>query len=74
MAKVNRTKRILAGRMLLVAFHHINAMRTVLWLEDLNALGLTPSEKEKLADINKRVNDIANEVRAMGWKINRENL
>lgn len=74
MARVNRTKRILAGRMLIVAFHHLNAMRTVLWLEDLNAEGLTPREKEELVQINKDLNEIANKVRAMGWKIKRENL
>jgi len=49
-------------------------MRTVLWLEDLNAEGLTPREKEELVQINKDLNEIANKVRAMGWKIKRENL
>lgn len=74
MATVVRSKRILAGKMLMVAFHHLNSMRTVLWLEELNALGLTPKEKVQLAEIQVRLNNIANEVRAMGWKIRRESV
>lgn len=73
MAKVNRLQRIAAGRILTAGFFHVQAMTTVLWLDQYTQ-GLTPREKAQVVDVMTAIRDQGDILRTMGQKIRYENL